>query len=494
MTANGARFSRYLELQQYVGWTPNDAARVAALSGIIEPALFDLVEDFYDEVQRHPEARQVITGGADQVERLKRTLAAWLCELFSGRYDEQYVERRWRVGNRHVEIGLHQVYTNVALSRLRTGLVRVIRARWPASNEELKDTLESLHKLLDLDLAIIEDAYQGARLRAIHDAAADGIVTFDSAGIIDSANPAASEMFSSDNLVGRSIHEFVKGLQSGDVKLRQEVTGRRPTGAEFPIDASVSELAVDGHRLFTAILRDVSELKLAQRQLLQSERLAAIGKAMAGLVHESRNALQRSQAGLERLARRIRSEPGTEELIQGIQRAQDDLHRLYEEVREYAAPVRIVPQMGSIDSCLRDAWDHLFMGAQETVARLRVKLSTADVRCTFDPFAMRQVFRNVLENAIAACRSAPEVEVRYVDDTLEGREALSVMIRDNGPGLSEEQQAHMFEEFYTTKTRGTGLGLPIARRLVEAHSGRITATSIPGSGAEIQITLPRQWK
>ena len=73
--------------------------------------------DFYDEIDRHPETRRVLTGDQVQKSRLKQSLLGWLAELFQGAYDAAYVERRWRVGHRHVEIGLDQVFTNAALSR-----------------------------------------------------------------------------------------------------------------------------------------------------------------------------------------------------------------------------------------------------------------------------------------------------------------------------------------------------------------------------------------
>jgi signal transduction histidine kinase len=153
-------FRRYRELQDYVGWTEEDAHRVAAIASALEPSLPALIDDFYAAIEGHPAANRVITGGAVQVERLKGTLLQWVRELLGGRYDGGYVERRWRVGWRHVEIGLDQVYTNVALSRLRTGLVRALRDSWPEGAPGLTETAVSIHKLLDLDLAIIEDAYQ----------------------------------------------------------------------------------------------------------------------------------------------------------------------------------------------------------------------------------------------------------------------------------------------------------------------------------------------
>jgi signal transduction histidine kinase len=153
-------YHRYQELQRYVGWSEADARRVRSVAGVLEPRLGPLIDDFYAEIERHPEARKVITGGQAQIERLKGTLRAWVRELLAGPYDCAYVERRWRVGGRHVEIGLNQVYTNVALSRLRGGLLEALEEGPQPNLREAMAIRRSLNTLLDLDLAIIEDAYQ----------------------------------------------------------------------------------------------------------------------------------------------------------------------------------------------------------------------------------------------------------------------------------------------------------------------------------------------
>lgn len=155
-----ALVERYRELQSYVGWTEEEPARVARLGPMVASVLPSLIDDFYEEIERHDATRRVITGGSDQIQRLKGLLLAWVRELFSGRYDDAYVERRWRVGMRHVEIGLPQLYTDVALARLRAGLIQAVETAWPVDTNERRDSLRALNRLLDLDLAIIGDAYQ----------------------------------------------------------------------------------------------------------------------------------------------------------------------------------------------------------------------------------------------------------------------------------------------------------------------------------------------
>ncbi len=151
---------RYRLLQSYVGWTDNDVERVCRVAPLLESYLPALIDDFYAEIQRHPEVRSVITGGDEQIGRLKGSLLGWVKDLLSGQYDEDYISRRWRVGRRHVEIGLDQIFTNAALSRLRAGLLRALGDEWPGDASGLQEASLSLTKLLDLDLAIIEDAYQ----------------------------------------------------------------------------------------------------------------------------------------------------------------------------------------------------------------------------------------------------------------------------------------------------------------------------------------------
>jgi two-component system, LuxR family, sensor kinase FixL len=235
---------------------------------------------------------------------------------------------------------------------------------------------------------------------------------------------------------------------------------------------------------------DITALKEAQDQALRVERLAAIGEMMAGLAHESRNALQRSQACLERLRWQLQDRPEALDLVSRLQTAQEDLVRLYEDVRGYAAPIRLDVKPCDVGAAWREAWEALAPQRQGRDAALEEETAGTDLGCRADRFRLGQVFRNVFENALAAGPDPVRVTIACAEETLNNRPALRVAVRDSGPGLTPEQRQRIFEPFYTTKTHGSGLGMSIARRIVEAHDGQISVGD-PEAGAEIVLTLPR---
>lgn len=237
---------------------------------------------------------------------------------------------------------------------------------------------------------------------------------------------------------------------------------------------------------------DITERRRTQEKHLQTERLAAIGQMMTGLAHESGNALARSRACLEMLAWEVQDQPEAQDLIGRIQKAQDHLQQLYEEVRGYAAPMKLDREVWNLAGVWRQAWQNLCIQHKGRQATLHEEIAGVALDCPVDSFRLDQVFRNILENALAACSDPVEITVHCADTHLAGRPALQVSVRDNGPGLTPEQRHRIFEPFFTTKTKGTGLGMAIAKRIIEAHAGRITAGDGTGRGAEIIITLPRE--
>jgi two-component system, LuxR family, sensor kinase FixL len=247
--------------------------------------------------------------------------------------------------------------------------------------------------------------------------------------------------------------------------------------------------AYDDHEVW--LVYDLTDLKHAQDRLIQSERLAAIGQMMAALAHESRNAIQRAQACLDMLELDVGNRPELLDLTVRAKRALDELHRLYEEVRGYAAPIKLDRQPCDLRALCRDVWAQI--RETHTDKSIEFQLETGDAwgSCVVDKPRIAQVVRNILENSYAACSDGGSIRIRCDQAKLGGASALRISFRDDGSGLSDEQRQKLFAPFYSTKPKGTGLGMAIAKRIVEAHHGEIGVAVPDGPGAEIVVTLPR---
>lgn len=243
---------------------------------------------------------------------------------------------------------------------------------------------------------------------------------------------------------------------------------------------------------------DVTDRMLAEQerermraQLLQSERLAAIGEMVAGVAHESRNSLQQIQACSQLLEWQLNGDGETRQLVSDIRHAHDRLHRLFDDLRGYAAPLRLDRRPADVAEIIRAAWRSVAALVQQAPDALMETRATDSTECPVDALKLEQVFRNVLENSIAASNGKVHVRITYGDAEIDGRSALRVVVRDQGPGLTEEQRSRIFEPFYSTKTEGTGLGMALAKRIIDAHGGRIEVGDA-SPGAEIIVTVPRE--
>lgn len=377
-------FRRYQELQQYIGWSEEDAQRVRTLAAPLGPYLPALIDDFYREIMCHEGTRKVITGGPAQIDRLKGTLLAWLGELLAGQYDAAYVQRRWRVGWRHVEIGLDQVFTNAALSRLRGGLLNLIEKHWTGELHEMLKVRHSLNKLLDLDLAIIEDAYQS---------------------------------------------EYISRAQ-------------------------------------------------------RAERLAAIGQVAGGVAHELRNPLNVVKTSVYYLlnARQLTPEKTTEHL-QRIERHVTVADGVISALSNFAKMPVPHQQSLSVARCVQEALE-----LNPVPAKIAVTVECpADLPpVTGDMDQVRIVLGNLIRNAREAMSEGGQLTIRAspVDESVE------IGVRDTGVGIPADTLSQIMEPLYTTKARGLGLGLAIARAILDKNGGSMRVESTAGQGSTFTVRLP----
>lgn len=372
---------------------------------------------------------------------------------------------------------------NAAVSALRLGAADYIIK--PVNPDALRASLRRE----------LEHQRSERQLRALFENALDGFIIFDQEETIVDANPAACSllMLSRTELLGSNLRS-VLGAKPAEITAderlfspansRGERSFRCQNGQERQVEHQVTFHFSPGLHLIS--VRDITERKRSEQRAMQTERLAAIGETMTALAHESRNALQRSFACLEMLALEVEDRPAALDLVSRAQKAQNQLRQLYEEVRQWAAPVNLDLQPTELAEIWQEAWQHVAQVHRGKQVKLHQMIAGSTV-CRVDQAKMGQVFRNIFENAVEVSPEPGTVDLECSSDPTG---EITIVIRDQGPGLSPEQLARAFEPFFTTKTKGTGLGLAITKRIVQAHQGRISASS--PAGACFEMKIPRE--
>lgn len=250
---------------------------------------------------------------------------------------------------------------------------------------------------------------------------------------------------------------------------------------------------IDPEALLASVQRIV-RVRQAEERAQQAERLAAVGEMMTVLVHESRNAFQLAGASLDMLEWNLEGNDDNLKLVERVRNHQARVCRLFEDVQGYAAPIQLDRRTVDITAVLRDSADQIRTLHPSRTVRISITGSTSDAASfgvSVDVFRIEQVFRNLFENSVAACADPVEIGIACAWGNLGGETIIEMRYRDNGPGLSADCRRRIFEPFFTTSPKGTGLGMAITRRIIEAHGGSIMAATPDGhSGAEFLIKLP----
>ncbi|MHC5022514.1 MAG: two-component system sensor histidine kinase NtrB [Planctomycetota bacterium] len=362
---------------------------------------------------------------------------------------------------------------------------------------------------------------QGRRTRAILDTAADGIVTITEQGVIRSLNPAAEQIFGyrADEMVGRNVAMLMpepfasehdgylrEYLQTGDARIigiGREVEGRRRDGSTFPLDLAVSEVPLGHERIFTGILRDISdrkqaedelrqlnaELKRQQQAMIQSEKMAAMGQLAAGVAHEISNPL----ASLDSLLQLVAKHPERLDEATGKQlRTQvTRISRIVQQMMDFAHPNETGWERRDLNEVITSGLDIMRFDRRLRDIQIVRDFDPDAGEITLMPLAIQQVVINLLLNALDAV--ADVEQPRIVISTRPDNDWCVVEVADNGVGIEPEAINRVFEPFFTTKPlgKGTGLGLSITYSLVRRHGGRCDVESTPGDGTRFILRLPR---
>jgi signal transduction histidine kinase len=215
----------------------------------------------------------------------------------------------------------------------------------------------------------------------------------------------------------------------------------------------------------------------------------------AAIAHEVKNPLASIEVMAGVLRRQLTDRPDAMETLGDIIKESKMANAIVVEVLEFVRPIRLQVEPLEVAEAARDAIQGLDHGA----AQVRLQVDDGVPELMADPHQLRQLFTNLLTNAIEAIGPGEPVDVRisYLSEDAEPAGAgqpplaqVKIEVRDQGPGISEDDLERIFSPFFTTKPQGTGLGLSIVRKVVDAHDGIIDATSAPGRGTTFRVTLP----
>ncbi len=378
---------------------------------------------------------------------------------------------------------------NDELGQLVAEFERMVRAL-AARDQSLREAALAEQRLQRMQVQIVE-------------ALSAAILVIDSDRIVKTTNPAAEGILGVGvRDVGASIDDtsllrrfpalgraIAKVAGGGDAL---SLEGERIAGfTERLVDVLVTpfgdEIAERGSRGVLVVADDVSDAIATKSRLIQTERLAAIGRMAAHVTHEVRNPLSSIGLNVDMLGDEVRDVgPESQRLLESIQR---ELERLESITEEYLRLARLPePSLTPEDPThlLRDTAEFVRREMDASGVELSLDLASQLPAVAMDEPQLRQALLNLLRNAREAMPDGGTAKL----EATRYESGVRIQVHDEGAGIKEEEREHVFDLFYTTKERGTGLGLPLTQQIVVAHGGSIACKARHPQGTTFEVWLP----
>jgi two-component system sensor kinase FixL len=343
---------------------------------------------------------------------------------------------------------------------------------------------------------------QAKRLAAIINTTVDGIIVIDSRGLIESINPAGQRLFgyTEPELVGQNVsilmpspfHEqhdqylqrYQETGRAAIIGTGRQVRGLRKDGTTFPLHLSVGEMQIDGERKYTGVLHDLTARVALEAKLREQSALATLGEMAAVIAHEVKNPLAGIRGAVQVIGGRLpvgnTDAPMMKEIVARI----DSLDAMMKDLLLFARPPkpkRLPTDIGPLVQATAD-----LLKRDQAAKNIDVEVSGSAPAVSADGEMLKMVIHNLLINGAHAMQGRGTIRVG-IDASGSG---CRISIADDGPGIAPEIRDKIFVPFFTTKNRGTDLGLPTAKRFIEAHDGEISVECPPSGGTTVTLQLP----
>jgi len=274
------------------------------------------------------------------------------------------------------------------------------------------------------------------------------------------------------------LKKIITRVREGDLDARVKFAKRTD---------DVGQLGRQFNEMIQQLAENRAELqRLHQMQMARAEHLATIGELAAGLAHEIRNPLAGIAGVVEVMGKELPEQSSSRAVLPEVQSEIQHIQSILNDLLAYSRPSPPEFHAADLNTTIEQA---AFLARQQVRTRpIEILFAPAKdmPKVVHDPIQIQQVVVNLLLNGIQAIAKEGKIEIGLRG---EGEFAV-VRITDNGKGIAKESLPKIFKPFFTTRKEGTGLGLPLAKGIVESHQGRIEVTSEPGSGAQFEVWLP----
>ncbi len=345
-----------------------------------------------------------------------------------------------------------------------------------------------------------------SHMRNILQSIPTGVLTLDSHGVVTALNNAAERLLGlrASVVVSRPVDEVLQGAPDLATWIRAALAGEKlvqetelelsvDSGRRVTVRASASELRDDTGRPdgLVVLLRDTTEVNRLELQLRRTDKLAALGTLAAGVAHEVKNPLHALTLNLHLLQMEVVAPDPSAAGIKGyfdiLRSEMDRIHRIVENFLRFSRPS--IPQVKPLNlhALLESVLSLTAFEAADHGVTIETQFDTELDSLSGDDGQLSQVFLNLVINALQAMPSGGTLMLR----TRRRDGWAEIAVRDSGEGIEWEILPHVFDPYFTTRSRGVGLGLAIAHRIIEGHLGTIDVESEAGKGTTIIVRLPR---
>ncbi|MBT8336352.1 MAG: PAS domain-containing protein [Gemmatimonadetes bacterium] len=369
-----------------------------------------------------------------------------------------------------------------------------------------------------LRLGVVESELEQLRLdtTVILDTLATGVLTLRDDGRVAYINPAAARLLGIEGDAWRGqavvarLEAMAPGLGSAlrrsieegepvqRAKAQLERDGRRVT---IGVSTTVMDRREEPPHSATALFQDITDQEALALLTRRADRLGAVAELSASLAHEIKNPLASIRSSVEQLSRGVSEAPDREVLERLVLSESDRLSRLLSEFLEFSGLTMGSPESVDLIALVDHAVELVRQHPAARSTEVRIEASLPDGRAAIqgDRDLLHRALFNLILNAAQFAGDAGRVEVelrrvsgREVPGPPDAASAWRLRIRDSGPGIDAEVAQRIFDPFYTTRSGGSGLGLAVVHRAVEAHDGAVLVGDAPSGGAEFTLFLPAE--